>query len=84
MRLLAWQKFGNGETPENSGKKGDHLIGDYYVRFDVEYKAQIKELMAQGMDEETAKKEAHSSKKHKPCSSSGSKTTLRFVPCGKR
>ena len=56
--MLAWQKFGNGETPENSGKKGDHLIGDYYVRFDIEYKAQIKELMAGGMDEETAKKEA--------------------------
>ena len=56
--MLAWQKFGNGETPENSGKKGDHLIGDYYVRFDIEYKAQVKELMAQGMDEETAKKEA--------------------------
>ena len=56
--MLAWLKFGNGETPENSGKKGDHLIGDYYVRFDVEYKAQIKELMAGGMDEETAKKEA--------------------------
>ncbi len=56
--MLAWLKYGNGETPETSGKKGDHLIGDYYVRFDVEYKAQIKELMAQGMDEETAKKEA--------------------------
>ena len=56
--MLAWQKFGNGETPENSGKKGDHLIGDYYVRFDKEYKAEIKELMAGGMDEETAKKEA--------------------------
>ena len=56
--MLAWQKFGNGETPETSGKKGDHLIGDYYVRFDIEYKAQIKELMAGGMDEETAKKEA--------------------------
>ena len=56
--MLAWLKFGNGETPETSGKKGDHLIGDYYVRFDIEYKAQIKELMAQGMDEETAKKEA--------------------------
>ena len=56
--MLAWQKFGNGETPETSSKKGDHLIGDYYVRFDVEYKAQIKELIAQGMDEETAKKEA--------------------------
>ena len=56
--MLAWQKFGNGETPETSGKKGDHLIGDYYVRFDKEYKAQIKELVAGGMDEETAKKEA--------------------------
>ena len=56
--MLAWQKFGNGETPESSGKKGDHLIGDYYVRFDKEYKAEIKKLMAGGMDEETAKKEA--------------------------
>ena len=56
--MLAWLKFGNGETPETSGKKGDHLIGDYYVRFDKEYKAQIAELMAKGLDEETAKKEA--------------------------
>ena len=56
--MLAWLKFGNGETPESSGKKGDHLIGDYYVRFDKEYKAQIAELMAKGMDEETAKREA--------------------------
>ena len=56
--MLAWLKFGNGETPETSGKKGDHLIGDYYVRFDKEYKAQIAELMAKGLDEENAKKEA--------------------------
>lgn len=56
--MLAWQLFGNGETPESSGKKGDHLIGDYYVRFDIEYKKQIKELISQGLDEETAKKEA--------------------------
>ena len=56
--MLAWLKFGNGETPESSGKKGDHLIGDYYVRFDIEYKKQIAELMANGMDEETAKREA--------------------------
>ncbi len=56
--MLAWLRFGNGETPETSGKKGDHLIGDYYVRFDKEYKAQVAELMAAGMDEETAKKEA--------------------------
>ena len=56
--MLAWLKFGNGETPESSGKKGDHLIGDYYVRFDKEYKAQIAELMSQGKDEESAKREA--------------------------
>ncbi|MBQ7632069.1 MAG: arginine--tRNA ligase, partial [Paludibacteraceae bacterium] len=56
--MLAWLKYGNGETPESSGKKGDHLVGDYYVRFDKEYKAQIAELMAAGKDEETAKKEA--------------------------
>ena len=56
--MLAWLKFGSGETPETSGKKGDHLIGDYYVRFDKEYKAQIAELMSKGMDEETAKREA--------------------------
>lgn len=56
--MLAWKLFGNGETPESSGKKGDHLIGDYYVRFDKEYKAQIAELMANGMDEDIAKKEA--------------------------
>jgi len=56
--MLAWLKYGNGETPETSGKKGDHLIGDYYVRFDKEYKKQISELMAAGKDEETAKREA--------------------------
>ena len=56
--MLAWLKYGNGETPESSGKKGDHLIGDYYVRFDQEYKTQIAELMAAGKDEETAKREA--------------------------
>ncbi len=56
--MLAWLKYGNGETPESSGKKGDHLIGDYYVRFDKEYKKQISELMSQGKDEESAKKEA--------------------------
>ena len=56
--MLAWLKYGNGETPQSSGKKGDHLIGDYYVRFDKEYKTQIAELMAAGKDEETAKREA--------------------------
>ncbi|MBQ7448684.1 MAG: arginine--tRNA ligase [Paludibacteraceae bacterium] len=56
--MLAWQKWGNGATPESTGKKGDHLIGDYYVLFDKHYREQIKDLMTQGMDEETAKKEA--------------------------
>ena len=56
--MLAWQLFGNGETPQSSGKKGDHLIGDYYVRFDIEYKKQIKALVESGMDEDTAKREA--------------------------
>ena len=56
--MLAWQYYGNGETPESSGKKGDHLIGDYYVAFDQHYREQVKELMEKGMDEETAKQEA--------------------------
>ena len=56
--MLAWQKWGNGETPESSGKKGDHLIGDYYVLFDKHYREEVKSLMAQGLDEDTAKREA--------------------------
>ena len=54
--MLAWQKWGNGETPESSGKKGDHLIGDYYVAFDKQYKAELKELVEKGMTEEEAEK----------------------------
>ena len=56
--MLAWLKWGNGETPESSGKKGDHLIGDYYVAFDKHYREEIKELVAQGLEEEKAKQEA--------------------------
>ena len=56
--MLAWQKFGNGETPESTGLKGDHLVGKYYVVFDKEYKNQINELIAQGKTEEEAKKQA--------------------------
>ena len=56
--MLAWLKWGNGETPESSGKKGDHLIGDYYVAFDKHYREEVKELMAKGMSEEEAKNEA--------------------------
>ncbi|HFK5528817.1 TPA: arginine--tRNA ligase [Elizabethkingia anophelis] len=56
--MLAWEKFGNGETPESTGLKGDKLVGNYYVRFDQEYKKQIEELKAQGLTEEEAKKQA--------------------------
>mgnify|MGYP000819925983 CR=1 FL=1 len=60
--MLAWLKYGNGETPESSGKKGDHLIGDYYVAFDKHYRAELKELtekfVAEGMTEEEAKARA--------------------------
>jgi len=56
--MLAWLRWGNGETPESSGKKGDHLIGDYYVAFDKHYREEVRQLMAQGMDEEQAKQEA--------------------------
>ena len=60
--MLAWLKYGNGETPESSGKKGDHLIGDYYVAFDQHYRAEVKELTAkfeaEGLDAEAAKAKA--------------------------
>ena len=60
--MLAWLKYGNGETPESTGKKGDHLIGDYYVSFDKHYREQVKELtaafVAQGMDAEAAAEKA--------------------------
>ncbi|MBW9279463.1 arginine--tRNA ligase [Bacteroides fragilis] len=52
--MLAWQKYGDGETPESSGKKGDHLVGDYYVAFDKHYKAEVAELMEKGMTKEEA------------------------------
>lgn len=56
--MLAWQKWGNGITPEKAGKKGDHLIGDFYVMFDKHYRSQVKELMESGMTEEEAKAQA--------------------------
>lgn len=56
--MLAWEKFGNGETPDSTGIKGDKFVGNYYVKFDQEYKLQIAELLAQGMSEDQAKKEA--------------------------
>lgn len=56
--MLAWEKFGNGETPESTGLKGDKLVGNYYVKFDQEYKKQIGNLVASGISEDEAKKEA--------------------------
>ena len=56
--MLAWMRYGNGETPESSGMKGDHLVGKYYVEFDKHYKEEIKQLMESGVEEEQAKKEA--------------------------
>ena len=56
--MLAWLRYGNGETPESSGMKGDHLVGKYYVEFDKHYKEEVSQLTAQGIDEEEAKKQA--------------------------
>lgn len=56
--MLAWQRFGNGETPENTGLKGDKLVGNYYVKFDKAYKAEISELVADGFTQEQAQKKA--------------------------
>ena len=56
--MIAWEKFGNGETPESANMKGDHLVGKYYVEFDKHYRQEIKELEAQGKTEDEAKKEA--------------------------
>ena len=56
--MLAWQKFGENQTPESTGLKGDKLVGNFYVKFDQEYKAQIQELIAKGFSEEDAKKQA--------------------------
>jgi arginyl-tRNA synthetase len=56
--MLAWERFGNGETPKNTGLKGDKLVGNYYVKFDQEYKKEIQSLIAQGKGEDTAKKNA--------------------------
>ena len=56
--MIAWQKWGNGETPESAGIKGDHLVGKYYVEFDKHYRAEVKALVEKGLTEETAKNEA--------------------------
>jgi len=57
--MLAWQLWGNGETPEKSGKKGDHLVGEYYVKFDRAYKEEVRQLINKGMDQGEAEKQSH-------------------------
>ena len=54
--MLAWQKFGNGETPESSGMKGDHLVGKYYVLFEKEYRFQVEKLILDGIPDEQKQK----------------------------
>lgn len=56
--MVAWKKWGNGETPQSSGKKGDHLVGDYYVLFEKNYRAEVEELMKQGLSKEEAEKKS--------------------------
>jgi arginyl-tRNA synthetase len=69
--MLAWQLWGNGETPESTGEKGDHLVGKYYVIFDKEYKKQIEDLKAAGQTEDEAKKNAPLIKKPRKCCCNG-------------
>ena len=79
--MLAWKKWGSGETPETSGIKGDHLIGKYYVEFDKHYKEEIKDLMSKGMTEDEAKQKAPSIvEAHKMLQAweSGTKKPLNF------
>ena len=83
--MLAWQKFGGGETPASSGKKGDHLVGDYYVAFDKAYKAEVKELTAAGMSEEDGQaRGADHARGRSRCSASGKPRTRRCTRFGKR
>ena len=81
--MLAWKKYGGGETPESSGKKGDHLVGDYYVAFDKHYKAEVSELMAQGMTKEEAEAASPLMKEAARCLSSGRPATPKCVPSGR-
>ena len=80
--MIAWKKFANGATPESTGTKGDHFVGDYYVRFDKEYKAEIKALMEkEGMGEEEAKEKSSESRwKRRKCCVNGKPVMKR--PCG--
>lgn len=82
--MLAWQKWGNGATPESTGKKGDHLIGDFYVAFDKHYKAEVKELEEKGMTKEEAEAASPLMQEARGCSAAGKPATRRCVRCGAR
>lgn len=82
--MVAYLHFGNGETPESSGLKGDHLAGKYYVRFDVEYKNQIKELINKGQSEEEAKRMLPSYSKLRKCFANGKPETNPWFHFGSR
>ena len=73
--MLAWQKKGNGETPESSGMKGDHLVGKYYVVFEQELKLQVAELKEKGLSEEEARNEAPLMKEARDAFEMGSRGT---------
>lgn len=80
--MLAWLKVGNGATPESTGIKGDHLVGDMYVAFNDIYKKEVEELIAGGMDEETAKKEAPCLKEAHEMLQNGRPATRRSATFG--
>ena len=81
--MLAWQKWGNGETPASSGKKGDHLIGDYYVAFDKHYKAELNELMDKGMSKEEAEAASPLMAEARECLLNGKPATKRCAHFGR-
>ena len=82
--MLAWQKWGNGETHESSGLKGDHLVGKYYVEFDKHLKAEVKDLMSKGLTEDEAKNRLRLCLRLKICFWHGKITTPPYANFGKR
>ncbi len=76
--MLAWQKWGNGATPESTGKKGDHLIGDFYVLFDKHYKDELKSLKASGMSDEDAEKASSLMAGSSKCCANGNRATAKI------
>jgi arginyl-tRNA synthetase len=82
--MIAWQLFANGETPQSTGIKGDHFVGDYYVKYNDEYKKQVDELVANGMSKEEAEKEAPIMKALNKCYLIGKQANLMSLGFGKK